>query len=198
MRTAGHVASHDVASCSGILRMNNNNTEALYVRGLCKYEMGDTDQAIMHFKRALQGDPDHKRSRTKLKVGTSCGVRRSCCQVDLYFCQGSPKIIACAAHRVQDAHVSYSVAGHQRRIDYPNSPVVHICVYTGALQLTKSLVSLKEQGKQALSSGKYDDALKFYTEALEIDPANQINMAKLYYNRCLVKSKVLHLCTAHC
>jgi len=71
-------------------------------------------------------------------------------------------------------------------------------VYTGALQLTKSLVSLKEQGKQALSSGKYDDALKFYTEALEIDPANQINMAKLYYNRCLVKSKVLHLCTAHC
>jgi len=108
---------------AGILRMNNNNTEALYVRGLCKYEMGDTDQAIMHFKRALQGDPDHKRSRTKLK-------------------------------------------------------------------LTKSLVSLKEQGKQALSSGKYDDALKFYTEALEIDPANQINMAKLYYNRCLVKSKL--------
>jgi len=52
---------------ANILRKNSNHTEALYVRGLCKYAIGEVDVAIDHFKRALRGDPDHKRSKTKLK-----------------------------------------------------------------------------------------------------------------------------------
>jgi tetratricopeptide (TPR) repeat protein len=30
--------------------------------------MGDTEKALDHFTRALRGDPDHKRSRAKLKM----------------------------------------------------------------------------------------------------------------------------------
>jgi len=52
---------------ANILRKNSNHTEALYVRGLCKYAIGEVDVAIDHFKRALRGEPDHKRSATKLK-----------------------------------------------------------------------------------------------------------------------------------
>ena len=48
----------------------------------------------------------------------------------------------------------------------------------------------KEEGNTAFRSGKLQDALQLYTEALEIDPNNIFVNSKLYNNRATVHSKV--------
>eukprot|EP01135_Chromosphaera_perkinsii_P002851 Nk52_evm6s229 gene=Nk52_evmTU6s229 len=53
---------------SGVLQDDGNNAEAAYVRGVALYKQGNSEQAIAHFKRALRCDPDHKKSRNKLKL----------------------------------------------------------------------------------------------------------------------------------
>lgn len=57
------------------------------------------------------------------------------------------------------------------------------------------LKSKKEEGNQAFQSGRLDESIKLYTEALHIDDSNGLTNAKLHYNRCLAFSKValLHL-----
>jgi DnaJ family protein C protein 7 len=109
--------------CANILRKNKQHTEALYVRGVVKYNIGETDAALQHFKMALGGDPDHARSRVKLKQ-------------------------------------------------------------------VKLMVSKKAAGTAALKARKYDEAVEFYTEAIAVDPTNQFEVAKLYFNRCTAYMKM--------
>eukprot|EP00039_Didymoeca_costata_P026882 m.16911 g.16911 ORF g.16911 m.16911 type:complete len:498 (+) comp5836_c0_seq2:186-1679(+) len=108
---------------AGVLRREINNTEALYVRGLCMYGMGELEKAQDHFTRALRGDPDHSKSRTQLK-------------------------------------------------------------------LTKALAGKKKQGNEFFKSGKYEEALTAYDEALAIDSNNTEIASKLYYNKAIALSKL--------
>lgn len=107
---------------SAILRKDSTNTEALYLRGICMYEKGELDRAVDHFKRALRGNPDHAKSRLRLKT-------------------------------------------------------------------TKRLADAKQQGNDAYKTGKYEDALSLYNEALEIDGEN-IVCSKLLCNKGLVLGKL--------
>jgi len=54
----------------------------------------------------------------------------------------------------------------------------------------KSLKQKKEEGNTAFKSGQLNDALKLYSEALEIDPCNRITNAKLYFNRATVAARL--------
>lgn len=54
----------------------------------------------------------------------------------------------------------------------------------------KLFKSKKEEGNEAFQSGKIDESIKLYTEAMHIDSSNNLVCAKLYYNRCLAMSKV--------
>ncbi|XP_074645859.1 dnaJ homolog subfamily C member 7-like [Tubulanus polymorphus] len=54
----------------------------------------------------------------------------------------------------------------------------------------KLLIQKKEEGNQAFRSGKFDDAYRIYTEALEIDPHNIYTNSKLYCNRATVCAKL--------
>lgn len=47
----------------------------------------------------------------------------------------------------------------------------------------KQLKKKKEDGNEAFKSFKFQEAVKLYTEALEIDPLNKKTNAKLYFNR---------------
>lgn len=50
-----------------VLRGDQMNVEAIYVRGLALYFMGDTDKAYDHFRQALTLSPDHSKSLSCIK-----------------------------------------------------------------------------------------------------------------------------------
>lgn len=52
----------------------------------------------------------------------------------------------------------------------------------------------KEEGNDAFKNGRYMEAYKLYSEALELDQNNNVTNAKLYFNRATVSSKVSNLC----
>jgi DnaJ homolog subfamily C member 7 len=108
-----------------LLRVNNQDPEALVLRGRVMYAQGDNDKAIVQFKAALNCDPDYR-----------------------------------------DA-VKY-------------------------LRMVQKLDRLKKEGNSHFSSGRLQDAIKNYTEALEIDASNKPTNAKLFYNRALCYVKVCH------
>lgn len=47
----------------------------------------------------------------------------------------------------------------------------------------KQLKNKKEEGNNEFKLCKFQEAVKLYTEALEIDPLNKKTNAKLYFNR---------------
>jgi DnaJ family protein C protein 7 len=53
---------------SDVLRSDNNNADALLVRGLCYYYQDNIDQAFRHFKQVLIMAPDHKKATEIFKV----------------------------------------------------------------------------------------------------------------------------------
>eukprot|EP00088_Acartia_fossae_P023267 TRINITY_DN2432_c0_g1_i1.p1 TRINITY_DN2432_c0_g1~~TRINITY_DN2432_c0_g1_i1.p1 ORF type:complete len:503 (-),score=178.02 TRINITY_DN2432_c0_g1_i1:1243-2751(-) len=62
-----------------------------------------------------------------------------------------------------------------------------------AYKKAKQLKLKKEEGNTAFKAGQLDNALKLYSEALEIDPLNRTTNSKLYFNRATVQSKLANL-----
>jgi len=54
----------------------------------------------------------------------------------------------------------------------------------------KSLKQKKEEGNTAFKAGQLNEALKLYSDALEIDPCNRSTNAKLYFNRATVAARL--------
>ncbi|MCJ1417949.1 hypothetical protein MMC32_004294 [Xylographa parallela] len=106
-----------------LLRNNNQDPEALVLRGRALYAQGDNDKALQHFRQALNCDPDFK-----------------------------------------DA-VKY-------------------------LRMVQKLDRMKEEGNVAFKGGKFRDAVKLYSAALEVDPFNKGTNAKLLQNRAMASIKV--------
>ena len=57
-------------------------------------------------------------------------------------------------------------------------------------QQAKHLKAKKEEGNLAFKKGNLPEALKLYSEALEIDPQNKATNAKLYFNRATVQARL--------
>ena len=51
-----------------ILREDNINADAIYIRGLCLYNKDDIDKALIHFQQALRLAPDHPKAKEAYKV----------------------------------------------------------------------------------------------------------------------------------
>jgi DnaJ family protein C protein 7 len=54
----------------------------------------------------------------------------------------------------------------------------------------KSLMAKKQEGNEAVKNNKLEEAYNLYTNALDIDPLNNLTNAKLYFNRAIVNAKV--------
>uniref|UniRef100_A0A069DN47 DnaJ protein n=1 Tax=Clytia hemisphaerica TaxID=252671 RepID=A0A069DN47_9CNID len=59
-----------------------------------------------------------------------------------------------------------------------------------AYKKAKNLEATKEEGNKAFRGGDYQEALRLYTKALEIDPINKSTNSKLYCNRATVNFKL--------
>lgn len=49
-----------IAEAGKVLKVEPNNLEALELRGLCYYVIGETETAMNHYRQALKFDPEHK------------------------------------------------------------------------------------------------------------------------------------------
>ena len=56
--------------CMSLLRENNQDPDALFLRGKLFYTQGDGDQAQKHFRRVLSLDPDHTQAAKWLRTLT--------------------------------------------------------------------------------------------------------------------------------
>ena len=54
---------------SDILRSDNTDADAVYVRGLCLYYEDNVDKAFQHFQQVLRLAPDHEKAKDIYKVG---------------------------------------------------------------------------------------------------------------------------------
>ena len=109
-----------------LLRSNNQDPEALVLRGRALYAQGENDKALQHFRQALSCDPDYK-----------------------------------------DA-VKY-------------------------LRMVQKLDRMKEEGNTHFKSGRYQQAVDVYTEALEVDAQNRGTNSKILQNRALCYTRVRYL-----
>ena len=53
---------------SDILRLENMNADAIYVRGMCLYYDDNIDKAFQHFQQVLRLAPDHQKAKTTYRV----------------------------------------------------------------------------------------------------------------------------------
>jgi len=51
-----------------MLRLDNTNVEAMFVRGLCLYYEDHVDKAFTHFQQVLRLAPDHLKAKDAFKV----------------------------------------------------------------------------------------------------------------------------------
>jgi tetratricopeptide (TPR) repeat protein len=58
------------------------------------------------------------------------------------------------------------------------------------VQKGRAINALKEQGNEEYRNQNYDEAIKLYKEALELDVQNVLFNAQLLYNCALAKNKV--------
>jgi DnaJ family protein C protein 7 len=105
-----------------LLRYNNQDPDALVLRGRILYAQGENDKAVQHFRQALACDPDFK------------------------------------------AAVKY-------------------------LRMVQKLDRMKSEGNAAFKSGRYQEAIDTYTQALQVDPSNKGTNSKILQNRALCHSR---------
>jgi DnaJ family protein C protein 7 len=106
-----------------ILRNNNQDPDALVLRGRILYAQGENDKAMQHFRQALSCDPDFK------------------------------------------AAVKY-------------------------LRMVQKLERMKSDGNASFKSGRYQEAVDTYSEALQVDPTNKNTNSKILQNRALCNSRL--------
>jgi DnaJ family protein C protein 7 len=107
----------------GLLRNNNQDPDALFLRGRALYAQGENEKAITHFRQAASCDPDFAKAKEYMRM-------------------------------------------------------------------VRKLEKLKEEGNAAFKAGRFPEAIKTYSEALEVDPTNKNTNSKILQNRALCASRL--------
>lgn len=125
-----------------LLRQNDNDPDALVLRGRILYAQGENDKAVQHFRKALQCDPDLKEARTYLRSVQSLEKTKE---------EGNQ---AFKSGKMQEAIDKYTAA---LAIDPSN-------------KLTNSKI-LQNRALCHTKLKNYDAAIEDSTKALELDPS---------------------------
>jgi len=161
-----------------VLKMDKNDLESLHLRGLSYYRMGDHDVALAHYKEGLRSDPEHskiKKSYNILKnlIRTTNAAKNS--QDDGDYAEAAEK---------------YEKAIHIDPTNYENICQLYIrkCEAlhksgdweAGVEACTKAITyneddiyAWMQRGEAKIRGEQYDDAIRDFTKATEIDEHSQ-------------------------
>ncbi|KAI9803670.1 MAG: hypothetical protein M1833_000582 [Piccolia ochrophora] len=159
-----------------LLRNNNQDPEALVLRGRALYAQGDNDKAIQHFRQALSCDPDFKNAAKYLRM-----VQK----LDRMKEEGNS---AYKSGRYQEAVEVYGKALEVDPLNKgTNSKILHnraLCLIkmkkyesaladaTRALELDPSYLKARKTKAKALGeSGNWEDAVREYKNIAEANPS---------------------------
>ena len=164
---------------AAILRENGNNTDALCVRGMALFKLGDLEKAQKHFTLALRGDPDHKRARSELKTvkkitqakeagNEAFKGRRYKEAVDLYT-EALNMNIECPPFV---AKLHYNRALCTSRLGGDTESAIADC--TAALDADPSYTkALLKRAALRLDAEEFEAAVRDFEEAAEQEPSNR-------------------------
>jgi len=161
-----------------LLRMDNMNADAIYVRGLCLYYEDNVDKAFTHFQHVLRLAPDHQKAKDVYKKARLLKQKKQ---------EGNE---AFKAGKLVDAHKLYSealdidpcnkftnaklffnratVAAKLKRVDES------IADCSSALELDpKYLKALLRRAKSHLDTERFEEAVQDYESAMRMDPSNR-------------------------
>jgi DnaJ family protein C protein 7 len=161
-----------------ILRLDNINADAIYVRGLCLYNEDNVDKAFTHFQQVLRLAPDHTKAKEIYKKAKQLKQKKE--EGNLAFKSG----------KLEDAYTLYSEA---LQIDpcnkYTNAKLffnratvaaklkklkesIQDC--TSALELDeKYFKAVLRRAKSYMDLEMFDEAVRDYELANKMDRGNQ-------------------------
>ncbi|XP_062120752.1 dnaJ homolog subfamily C member 7 isoform X2 [Drosophila sulfurigaster albostrigata] len=178
----------------GVMKLDSNSADAIYVRGLCLYYTDNLEKGILHFERALQLDPDHHKSKK---------MRSKCKQLKEMKENGN---MLFKSGRYREAHVVYTDA---LKIDEHNKDINSKLLYNRALVNTRisalreavadcnRVLELNAQYLKALllrarchgDLEKFEEAVADYETALQLEKTPEIKRLLRDAKFALKKSK---------
>jgi DnaJ family protein C protein 7 len=167
-----------------VLRENPNDPEAVYMRGLGLYYQGNTEQAIKHFQHALTFDPDFSKARISLKQVRLLEAKKK--EGNDAFQKGAQEEAVAAyteALAVDPDNNSYNSTLYANRAAAfskmgKHKEALEDC--TRALDLDPNyLKALLRRAQIYMTLEKYEDAVRDYEKAHQMDDDNADTMNKL-------------------
>jgi tetratricopeptide (TPR) repeat protein len=179
------------------VRENQNNPEALYLRGLVLYYQGNTAQAINHYTHALTLDPDFSKARISLKQLRNLEARKK--EGNDAFQRGAQEEAVAAyteALAVDPENTSFNSTLYANRAAAysklgKNQQALDDC--TRALDLDPTyLKALLRRAQIYMTLENYEDAVRDYEKAHQMDEqnadtVNRLRNAKLELKKSLRK-----------
>ncbi|EDQ86694.1 uncharacterized protein MONBRDRAFT_28007 [Monosiga brevicollis MX1] len=194
MRLAGRSGEAERLA-SNVLREDGMHAEALYVRGLCLIDRGELEQALAHFKRALQSNPDHQRARISLKSvkGIVNAKERG---TEAFKAGRLEEALGCYqealsmddSDNVFTAKLHFNCAVVLSKMD--RVPEAIDCC-TRALECDDQYIkALLKRGELRLKNEQFEEAVEDYQAAVEAEPGNNEYRSSLRHAKLeLKKSK---------
>jgi len=161
-----------------ILRLDNINADAIYVRGLCLYNEDNVDKAFTHFQQVLRLAPDHVKAKEIYKKAKQLKQKKE---------EGN---VAFKSGKLEDAYTLYSEALQIDPLNkYTNAKLffnratvaaklkklkesIQDC--TSALELDdKYFKAVLRRAKSYMDLEMYDEAVRDYELANKMDRGNQ-------------------------
>merc|ERR1712001_127438 len=161
-----------------MLRLDNINADAIYVRGLCLYNEDNVDKAFTHFQQVLRLAPDHVKAKEIYKKAKQLKQKKE---------EGN---VAFKGGKLEDAYTLYSEALQIDPLNkYTNAKLffnratvaaklkklkesIQDC--TSALELDdKYFKAVLRRAKSYMDLEMYDEAVRDYELANKMDRGNQ-------------------------
>ena len=177
-----------------VMKNDDKNVEAVYVRGLCFYYQDITDKALEHFKTVLKLDPDHEPARETMKQARKImNLKES---GNKNFKSGnfeealehySLALKVDSLHRRLNSKLYFNRATVHARLDNLQS-----CLADCSLALENDpnyLKPLLRRAKTYMGLQDYENAVNDYEKAYACDPGN-LDTKQLLKEAKLAKKKM--------